>query len=32
MSQRVMFDLRMQMFAHLQTLSPLSTTAIPLGR
>jgi ATP-binding cassette, subfamily B, multidrug efflux pump len=32
MSQRVMFDLRMQLFAHLQTLSPAFYDRNPLGR
>jgi ATP-binding cassette subfamily B multidrug efflux pump len=32
MSQRVMFDLRMQLFAHLQTLSPAFYDRHPLGR
>jgi ATP-binding cassette, subfamily B, multidrug efflux pump len=32
MSQRVMFDLRMQLFSHLQTLSPAFYDRNPLGR
>jgi ATP-binding cassette, subfamily B, multidrug efflux pump len=32
MSQRVMFDLRLQLFAHLQTLSPAFYDRHPLGR
>jgi ATP-binding cassette, subfamily B, multidrug efflux pump len=32
MSQRVMFDLRMQLFAHLQTLSPAFYDRNPVGR
>jgi ATP-binding cassette, subfamily B, multidrug efflux pump len=32
MSQRVMFDVRMQLFAHLQTLSPAFYDRNPLGR